>query len=416
MPINHLITWKARREFSRAMRFEGGKKPSLDPGVTERPRLLYLHVPFCEKLCPYCSFNRMVFDEALCRKYFRALRKEILLYRDRGFAFESIYVGGGTPTILIDELGETLALAGQCFSIREISVETNPNHLTGERMDVLRKSGVKRLSVGIQSFDNRLLMDMGRYDRYGSGEAIAEQVRQILGQFDTVNADMIFNFPSQTAAMLDRDLEILTGLGINQITYYPLMVSDSTRESVRKTLGTVDYAREERYYHRIAAHLIPAYRFSSAWCFSKAASIIDEYIIDYDEYAGLGSGAIGYVNGICYANTFNIAEYISRLDRGEMALMSSREFSLSDRIRYDFVMKLFGLNLNMDDLRRKHGGGVYRHLWPYILAFSAAGALRVRRLDISLTQRGRYQWVIMMREFFIAVNNFRDFCRAGIAA
>lgn len=412
--INSLIAWKARREFGRAMRFDEGGKPYLDPAKMGRPGLLYIHVPFCEKLCPYCSFNRVVFQESLCRQYFRALRKEVMLYRERGFTFESIYVGGGTPTILIDELEETLGLAGQCFPIREISVETNPNHLTDERMEALKRAGVKRLSVGIQSFDNRLLMDMERYDKYGSGEAIAEKIEQVLGQFQTVNADMIFNFPSQTVAMLNRDLEILTQLGINQITYYPLMVSDSTRETVRMTLGRVDYRAEELFYRRIVEHLIPAYRFSSAWCFSKAASIIDEYIIDYGEYVGLGSGSIGYVNGTCYANTFNIAEYISRLNREELPLMSSRDFSLGDRIRYDFIMKLFGLNLNVNDLRRKYGSGVYRHLWPYILAFAAAGGLRIHRPCISLTRQGRYQWIIMMREFFIAVNNFRDFCLAGI--
>jgi coproporphyrinogen III oxidase-like Fe-S oxidoreductase len=344
------------------------------------------------------------------------LRKEILLYRERGFTFDSIYVGGGTPTVLIDELEETLGMAGQCFPIREISVETNPNHITDERIGALKRAGVKRLSVGVQSFDDHLLVDMDRYDKYGSGEVIAARLGRVLGEFDTVNADMIFNFPSQTMAMLDRDLEILSGLGMDQITYYPLMISDATRETVRITLGEVDYGREERFYHRIVEHLIPAYRFSSAWCFSKAATSVDEYIISYDEYAGLGSGSIGYLDGTCYANTFNIADYIARLNRGEMPITSCRFFSFGDRVRYDFLMKLFGMSLNMDALRCKYGPRTYRHLWLYIAAFSLAGSLRLQPPYLFLTKRGRYQWVIMMREFFIAVNNFRDFCRSSIVS
>jgi menaquinone C8-methyltransferase len=410
--INQIITRKVRHEFARSMRFfEDDVAPQIPAQTEQKPRLLYIHIPFCEKLCPYCSFNRIAFDESLCRAYFRALRLELLLYKKRGFAFQGIYVGGGTPTVLIDELEDTLALARESFQIREISVETNPNHLTDSNMAALKRMGVNRLSVGIQSFDNGLLKAMDRFDKYGSGEAIRDRLKQVLGQFDTLNADMIFNFPSQSPEILDRDLDILLETGVDQITYYPLMVSDSTRQAVSKTLGQVDYRQEERFYHRIVARLVPAYRFSSAWCFSKKTAMIDEYIVDYDEYAGLGSGSIGFLNGTCYANTFNISQYIAQVGRGELPLMASRAFSLQDRIRYDFLMKLFGMKLDVPALQKKYGGRLYRYLWLDLLAFLLAGGLRYDPPHFFLTPEGRYQWVIMMREFFISVNNFRDFCR-----
>jgi coproporphyrinogen III oxidase-like Fe-S oxidoreductase len=397
------------------MRFEEGVAPRI-PDVTEqKPRLLYLHIPFCEKLCPYCSFNRIIFDESLCRDYFRALRLELLLYKKRGFDFEGIYVGGGTPTVLIDELEETLALAREVFRIREISVETNPNHLTDANIAALKRVGVNRLSVGIQSFDSGLLKAMDRFDKYGSGEAIRDRLKQVLGQFDTLNADMIFNFPAQGMDILNRDLDVLMEIGMDQITYYPLMVSDSTRELVSKTLGRVDYRQEERFYHRIVERLVPAYRFSSAWCFSKKTAMIDEYIVDYDEYAGLGSGSIGYLNGTCYANTFNIRQYIAQIGRGEMPLMASRDFGLKDQIRYDFLMKLFGMKLDIPALQKKYEGQFLKHIWLDLVAFRLAGGLRYDPPDYYLTPRGRYYWVIMMREFFISVNNFRDFCREQLS-
>ena len=130
------------------MKFEEGTAPRIQPPAAEKPRLLYLHVPFCEKLCPYCSFNRTVFDETLCREYFRALRGEIRIYKESGYDFRGVYVGGGTPTVLIDELEETLALARDSFDIREVSVETNPNHLIGENIAALRRAGVHRLRAG----------------------------------------------------------------------------------------------------------------------------------------------------------------------------------------------------------------------------------------------------------------------------
>jgi len=393
------------------MKFEEGTAPRIQPPAAEKPRLLYLHVPFCEKLCPYCSFNRIVFDETLCRDYFRALRREIRIYKESGYDFRGVYVGGGTPTVLIDELEETLALARNSFDIREACVETNPNHLTGENIAALRRAGVHRLSVGVQSFDNSLLKNMDRFDKYGSGEEIRDRLKGIRGVFDTLNADMIFNFPSQGPETLDRDLDTLLDIGPDQITYYPLMVSDATRLRVQRTLGQVDSRREEQFYRQIVARLVPAYRFSSAWCFSKKGTIIDEYIVDYDEYAGLGSGSIGFLNGTCYANTFNIRQYIAQTGRGEMPLMASRDFSLRDRIRYDFLMKLFGMKLDTGAMRKKYDGKFYRHLWPDILAFLLAGGLRYEPPDFFLTPAGRYQWVILMREFFVSVNNFRDFCR-----
>jgi coproporphyrinogen III oxidase-like Fe-S oxidoreductase len=410
--INQIITRIARHEFAKAMRFEEGAAPHIPTTNIQKPRLLYIHVPFCEKLCPYCSFNRIVFDEPLCRDYFRALRKEILLYKERGFDFRGIYVGGGTPTVLIDELEETLALARNCFQIVEISVETNPNHLTEANLTALKRAGVNRFSVGVQSFDNRLLKDMDRYEKYGGGEEIRDRLKEVLGRFDTLNADMIFNFPSQRPDSLNRDLDILMDIDVDQITYYPLMVSDSTRQVVSRTLGLVDYHKEEQFYHQIIKRLVPAYRFSSAWCFSKKSASIDEYIVAYDEYAGLGSGSIGFLNGTCYANTFNIRQYIAQVGCGEMPLMASRDFNVRDQIRYDFLMKLFGMKLDTQAMQKKYNGRLYRYLWFDLLAFLLAGGLRYEPPDFFLTPKGRYYWVIMMREFFISVNNFRDFCRA----
>jgi coproporphyrinogen III oxidase-like Fe-S oxidoreductase len=253
---------------------------------------------------------------------------------------------------------------------------------------------------------------MDRYEKYGSGEEIRDRLKGVLGRFDTLNADMIFNFPSQRPDSLNRDLDILMDIGVDQITYYPLMVSDSTRQVVSQTLGQVDYHKEEQFYHQIVKRLVPAYRFSSAWCFSRKSASIDEYIVDYDEYAGLGSGSIGFLNGTCYANTFNIRQYIAQVGRGEMPLMASRDFNVRDQIRYDFLMKLFGMKLDTQTMQKKYNGRLYRYLWFDLLAFLLAGGLRYEPPDFFLTPRGRYYWVIMMREFFISVNNFRDFCRA----
>jgi coproporphyrinogen III oxidase-like Fe-S oxidoreductase len=417
--ISQIVTKTARRQFAAALNFEDGIMPALTPCVDEKPRLLYIHVPFCEELCPYCSFHRVRLDAGLAKQYYVALRRELALYQELDYRFSGIYVGGGTPTVLIEELTDLLGLARSMFDIRSISVETNPNHLTKRNIDALKKAGVNRLSVGVQTFNDDLLRKIRRYEKYGSGAEIAERLAETMGSFDTLNADMIFNFPEQTTQMLEADLAYLLKLNMEQITFYPLMVSTLTQQLMRETLGEVNFRREKDLFGLIMRRLERNYDTSSAWCFSRkktATSMIDEYVVDYDEYAGLGSGAIGYLNGMCYANKFNIEQYMADLSRGNLPLSAARKFILPDQMRYDFLMKLFSTKMNVDEMEKKYGGKFLKTLWKEMAAFTLAASFRYFSPNLHLTERGRYLWVIMMREFFMAVNNFRDFCRkqAGV--
>ena len=147
----------------------------------DREYLLYVHIPFCEELCPYCSFNRFPLEKDLARKYFRALADEVRMYADLGFNFAAAYVGGGTPTVLPEEMASLLHDLRKMFSMREISLETNPNHLTDEILGILKDGGVNRLSVGVQSFDDSLLKQMERYHKYGSGSISARDWRSAWG-------------------------------------------------------------------------------------------------------------------------------------------------------------------------------------------------------------------------------------------
>jgi coproporphyrinogen III oxidase-like Fe-S oxidoreductase len=411
------ITYAVRRKNAECLQFFPTPTLSLPRRTESGPIGLYLHVPFCEELCPYCSFNRVEFQEAFARRYFDALRKEVLMYRDLGYTFKSLYIGGGTPTILIDELEATIRLIKETFAVTEISVETNPNHLTSTNLYVLQNVGVNRLSVGVQTFDDTLLKAVKRYHKYGSGQEVAERLKQAQGLFHTLNVDMIFNFPQQTQEMLEQDLATLTGLGVDQITYYPLMSSTQTQEAMSREMGGApDHARTREFYSRVTEALATHYTASTAWCFSRHDAAIDEYAVNFDEYAGLGSGSIGHIGRTAYANTFDIEEYILKVNQGSLPLAAKRDFSLQERLGYDFLMKLFGLSLDMDVLNAKHGVNVYWHLWPEIVFFRLLNGLKKRGNKLLLTKRGRYFWFLMMREFFIGVNNFRDYCRAQVAA
>ena len=449
--------------------------PGPEPG---RTYMLYAHVPFCQVLCPYCSFNRFPYEHDKAQRYFENLRREMRMMRDLGYDFESLYIGGGTPTIMIDELCETIDLARELFNLKEVSSETNSNHLIPSYVEKL-EGRVQRLSVGVQSFDDDLLKQMARYDKYGSGDEIFERIQYATPHFTSLNVDMIFNFPAQTPDVLISDVERIIESGTSQTTFYPLMASPSVKKSMANSVGKVDYAREQLYYQIICELLTGQntegeqvgpryYEHGSAWTFNRCDNgadaqkseepeirgkharipetsescdtaqvasgafdgvsqagpgasgasgdaMIDEYVVNYEEYPAIGSGGITYLGGNLYVNTFSVNDYNADIEAGHMSLMGKTEFSLLDRMRYRFMMQLFGLRLDKRQFREDFGVDI-EHGLPIEMAFMRlAGAFdRDDENELTLTPKGRYLLVVMMRQFFIGVNNLRDQARAAL--
>ncbi len=385
------------------------------PGPVEgRPYMLYAHVPFCERLCPYCSFNRFPFREDPARRYFKNLRDEMRMIADRGYNFPALYIGGGTPTILIDELVATIDLARELFDIKEVSTETNPNHLIPEILEPL-KDRVQRFSVGVQSFDDGLLKQMDRFEKYGSGEEILERLQSLEGFFHSLNVDMIFNFPSQTEAHLLRDIEMLKASTCNQATFYPLMASRSVEIALRRTVGMVDYSREARYYEILSRELSDTFEHATAWTFSRTGGgMIDEYIVDYEEYVGMGSGAFSYLGGKIFVNTFSLRKYGDAIEAGHQAVsLGCKRSTRKDRMRYRFLMDLFGLRLDKREFTAAFGVTPERGLFPEVSFFRLAGAFATDTAEeFTLTPKGRYLTVAMMRQMFANLNSLRDSSRA----
>ena len=409
---------------SKYLRWFNGRHLQLWPFLKEYPRprsakryLLYIHIPFCESLCPYCSFHRIRFDRGRALDYFQALRRELHCYQEAGYDFAEVYVGGGTPTVLPDQLAALLELAGRLFHISRISIETNPNHLRLPILEQLREAGVKRLSVGVQSLEDGLLQEMERLQPYGSATEILQRLQDAQGLFATFNVDMMFNFPHQSRKSLLWDISRLKALQVDQISYYPLMPATLTRQRISKRMGVLDFEREQQLYRLIYQALMPEYRPSTAWCFSRLgkAAIIDEYITEQDDYVGIGSGAFSYLDGTVYSSSFSINQYLELVRQGLPGIMASRRLSLREQAQYDFLMSLFGGGLHKTRMRDKYGNGYRRLIRGELLLFKGLGALQETEEAYRLTRQGLYYWVLMMREFFIAVNNFRAQMR-GLAA
>jgi coproporphyrinogen III oxidase-like Fe-S oxidoreductase len=165
--------------------------------------------------------------------------------------------------------------------------------------------------------------------------------------------------------------------------------------------------RERQYYRLIRETLASTYGMGSAWCFTRGAGAIDEYIVDEEDYVGVGSGSFSYVAGVAASTTFSIHGYQERMADGRSPIMQARQLDPAEQMRYDFLAKLFGLKMDKATIEEKYAGRFAKTLRKEIFALRVAGALRDTGTGYALGKNGMYLWVVLMREFLTAVNNLR---------
>ncbi len=370
---------------------------------------LYIHIPFCKKLCPFCCFNRYLFNEDKARQYYINLRQELDCYIQRGFTFSEFYFGGGTPTILMGELTAFMAYLKTRFTVKAISLETTPQELTADSISVLKQAGVNRLSLGVQSFNDEMLKAMGR--TVCSGQEASERIKLARGQFATINIDLIFNFPFQTLDVFRKDVATFKHLNIDQVTFYPLMPSPHKKEALERRFDKVDNSRERRFYDIILEEMLDAgFKPSTTWCFSRGDRMIDEYIVDYADYIGIGAGSVSLVNGLFYVNSFSLEGYASRLAQNRLPIALSRALSEKEYLRYFLLTKLFGTRINLTQFRQQFGTDIYSKLGTELRLLRLAGAVERNGEFLQVNRRGMYIISVMMREFFASLNTLREYC------
>ena len=390
-------------DLPRALRREAASPASGTPS-------LYVHVPFCRALCPYCSFNRYLFHEEAAHGYFQQLRRELDMYLAEGYTFSEVYFGGGTPTVQMDELLGFIEYLRDRLDVRSISLETNPGDVTPQNVAALKGAGVQRYSIGVQSFDQEMLKKMGRVSMHGDG--LMERIAQAQGVFDTVNIDLIFNLPFQSIESFRKDVDAFKSLNLEQVTFYPLMPSPGTASALERRFNRVDNSRERRFYDIILEEMRSAgYSPSTTWCFSRGQRIIDEYIIEHDDYVGIGSGAVSFLNGYFYVNSFALDRYGEHVGAGRFPVVGWRRLSDPEAMRYYMLTKLFGTRLRKAAFEDRFGGDIGRRLWKETAFLKLAGAVRDVDGALALTDRGMFYVSGMMREFFSALNGLREYCR-----
>lgn len=276
---------------------------------------LYIHIPFCIKKCRYCDFVSFCDCELFFDEYLDALLNEAKEYS--GFSFDSVFIGGGTPTILSDtQLKRLLSQIHNIFDIQcnaEISIEANPKTLTEEKLSVLSKNGVNRMSIGVQSFSDSELSFLGRI--HSSVDAI-DTIKLSKKYFNNLNIDLMFALPQQTKEAVLSSLKTAVSLSPAHLSCYSLILEEGTplfKEFENGTLTPQDDDTDRDNFNAICDFLNKnGYRRYEISNFAKKGFECRHNLKYWncDEYIGLGVSAHSYFHGKRFYNTCNLKDYI----------------------------------------------------------------------------------------------------------
>lgn len=325
---------------------------------------LYIHIPYCRSICPYCNFVKAPLHRADPERLLQALAREWELCREvDGGSWtmpRTIYVGGGTPTALdptaLDRLLAWIRGAWDLGRVREFTVEANPEGLTRAKLGSLRAAGVNRLSLGIQSFEPAALRALGRIHSAGDG-LDAVRIARLAG-LANLSVDLMYGVPGETASGLRAGLERVLSLGIPHVSAYPLQVEEGTPFHRKATRGILGAPSEEeavdRYEELVAVLGRAGYRHYEVSNFALPGyeSRHNEGYWTRRPYLGLGPGAHSFDGRERWRNEESIARYFERVESGHPPRVERRELSAQEAAEEGIFL----------GLRRSRGIRVSRYL------------------------------------------------------
>lgn len=281
---------------------------------------LYIHIPFCKSKCSYCDFVSYAGCGELADDYLKALQKEASFYKKIPFP-QTVYIGGGTPSFLsCTQIKQLLDFVNGTYggNFKEFTFECNPESITGEKLKILKSGGVKRISIGLQSFKDEELKLIGRVH---NAEQFLKAYIAARKYFDNINIDLIAALPQQTKDSFLESLNKVITLKPEHISVYGLQVEENT------PLYKSGYAYDDGFYVdllEIAYQTLTAAGFKQYEISNYALAGFESlHNINYwqsGQYIGLGAAAGGFVNGERYGNLNGIKEYISAVRQGRRPL------------------------------------------------------------------------------------------------
>lgn len=319
---------------------------------------IYIHIPFCIKKCKYCDFYSVKWSSDLEKEYIASILKEIENYSYlKNYVIDSIYFGGGTPSIIsplklervISKIKKNFILAKNC----EISMEANPNSINYNLLREYNLIGINRISIGVQSLDDNILLKIGRV--HNKNEALIAIENAKKAGFDNINVDVMFNIPDQNVENINNTLENIIKTGITHISFYALKLEEGTpmyqmKKDNKIVMPNEDDERNMYYSGREIMNKNNFFQYEISNFSVRGYEC--KHNLKYwnqNEYIGIGTSAHSFLNGVRYKNIENIKYYISNISNNLFDYDIQESMSLNDLMFEYIILRLRlteGLNLN----------------------------------------------------------------------
>lgn len=304
----------------------------------------YIHIPFCDSICSYCDFCKLLKNDEWINLYLNSLEKEVK-EKYKGEVLDTIYIGGGTPSSLniqeLNHLFKIISILKKSKNI-EFTFECNIENITEEKLELLYKNGVNRLSIGIQTFNSKYLNYLNRsHDNKMITEKI--NIAKKIG-FKNINIDLIYALKDETIEELNNDLDLFLKLDIEHISTYSLIIEPNTKLYIKGEENideNIDYEMYKLICNKLKENGYNHYEISN---FSKSG-YESKHNLTYwenEEYYGFGMGASGYINNVRYDNTRGLNEYLKGNYIKDTHLLETKE-----KIENEFILgfrKINGIN------------------------------------------------------------------------
>ena len=350
---------------------------------------LYIHIPFCEYICHYCDFvKRVPKNKEMIDEYLKALVKEINQYKDHFDSIETIYIGGGTPSMLDSEQLVFLLSHLQDIKPIEFSIEVNPESYTKEKGEIFKRYGINRVSLGVQTFNQELLHYLNRGHTNDQVFDVVNHLKDI--GIKLISVDLIYAIPKQTFDDLYLDLKMIDQLDISHVSCYSLILEEKTyfyHQYMKGNFKQVDEDVEATMYKIVMDELkkqgFEHYEISN---FAKDGHYSFHNMIYWTlgEYIGVGLGAHGFINGNRTYNERALSKYLDHFIKEET--VQTKEMLIQDELIFG-LRKLSGVNIK--DIEEKYKINLF-DTYPNLQEKIDLGLVEIDHDYLKLTKQGLF--------------------------
>ena len=372
-----------------------------------KPSSAYVHIPFCTQICYYCDFSKVFIKNQPVDAYLEHLIQETRSYEIG--KLRTLYIGGGTPTALsaqqlaylLTELPKVMDLS----EVEEFTIEANPGDLDPDKIAVLKESQVNRVSLGVQTFDNKMLKKIGRSHQE---QDIYDNIRHLKqAGFDNISIDLIYALPGQTMDQVKENVAKAINLDIPHMSLYSLILENHTVFMNRMRRGKLPLPKEEleaEMFEYIIEELEKAgfehYEISN---FSKPGFESRHTLVYWDnaEYYGLGAGASGYVDGIRYKNHGPIRHYLEAVEAGK-ARITEEHLTLEEKMEEELFLGLRKkTGVSKARFEEKFGISFDQRYGQVVASLTEQGLLVPDDKQIRMTKRGLFLGDTVAEKFIL---------------